>query len=247
MRVAAFPLVASLFLLSVVPAYAAQGSEAPTLDQQAKSGANPKTEAETLPSQVESLSEALQQLRAEIKPLRADLAAAKGPQKDLLQSRLEEKEQAAQTKLDELAALVIEREKAGDEVAGQRATVESMTRQASRDIRKVIDGIRASLKETIARSTTDAAEKERLNKEGATLSERLEYYLRALLANASRATALGMDPAEDLAYLDDILQQWAETLAGSIALIGEQRDAANKKTTSSELPCGRSWLGSTPS
>ena len=232
MRVAAFPLFASLFLLFVVPAYAAQGAEAPALDQEAKSQSTPKTEAETLPSQIESLSEALQQLRAEIKPLRADLAAAKGPQKDLLQSRLEEKEQAAQAKLDELAALVIEREKAGDEVAGQRATVESMTRQASRDIRKVIDGIMASLKDLIARSTTDAAEKVRLDKEGVTLSERLEYYLGALLANTDRATALGMDPAEDLAYLDDILTQWAETLAGSIELISEQRGAAKKTLAS---------------
>ena len=228
MRVAAFPLVASLVLLSVASAYAAQGSEAPAPDQQAKSQPPTKTE----PEKAESLSEALQQLRSEIKPLRADVAAAKGPQKDLLQSRLEEKQQAAQAKLDELAALVIEREKAGDEVADQRATVESMTREASRDIRKRIDGIMASLRDIVARSTTDTAERVRLDKEGATLSERLEYYLEALLANADRATVLGMDAAGDLAYLDDILQQWAETLAGSIELINEQRDAAKKTLAS---------------
>jgi len=230
MRFAAFPLLFCLGLIAFVPAQAAQAAQAP--DQQPKDETATTAAADRAPSPAESIKAALEQLRAEIKPLRAEIAGAKGGQKALLLNQLEEKERAVQAKLDELATLVAERERAGEDTSDQRAVAESMTREAADYLRKATADVVAGLKELAGRTAADSAEQVRLDKERATLAERLEYYLGALLANANRATALGMEAAGDLEYLDGLLRQRAETLAGSIDLIAEQRDAVKKTVAS---------------
>ena len=230
MRLAAFPLLLCLGLTALVPAHAAQDAQAP--DQQPKDETAATAAADRASSPAESIKAALEQLGAEIKPLRAEIAGAKGGQKALLLNQLEENQRAVQAKLDELATLVAKREQAGEDASDQRAVAESMTREAADYLRKATTDVVAGLKELAGQTAADSAEQVRLDKERATLAERLEFYLGALLANANRATALGMDAAGDLAYLDDLLRQRAETLAGSIDLIAEQRDAVKKTVAS---------------
>lgn len=239
MPIASFPLFFILTLLPSVLAHAAPSPAEPSAVQQAQAQQKTAPESGKPESQAAAFKNALEQLRAEIKPLRKEFAAATGVQKDLLITQLEEKEKALQTKLDELAALVKEREEAGENVADLRAMAESMTRQGSSRLREGIEAAVASLKELSGRSSGDAAEQVQRDKELAAQQQRLDHRLADLFANAGRAQALGMDAADDLAYLDDMLRQRAESLVGSIELISAQRDAASKTLSSATTDEGR--------
>ena len=223
------PLLLSLMLLLPGGASAAQTSAGATAtEQQSRSSEPPSPVAMGSQTAAETIRAELEKLGAELKQLRQELADAKGGQKEVLRTQVRDKEKAAQSKLDDLLANLKEREQAREDVGDQRAMAASWTRRVSAYLRENVEAGVSRLKELAEQTPADDAAKAEQDKAIAAEHQGLNQYLADLLANTTRAKVLGLNASGDLAYLDELLVRRAETLAGTIELVGTQKDAAAK-------------------
>lgn len=185
----------------------------------------PPAEAEQNPlvAEAEGLIANIQQLIKEHDELKARLFGAKGEDRILLESQIEERLLQFVSEMSKLTANLLEQEEHGLASRELRQQTELWLKRMGPGLRRLIGNLEDSIvKSRNKRESIEPAEllefEEQLAKENA----RLDRFYKILLEHVARLQEMGLDAGPERTYLAEHLTHRADTVSTQIRLCAEQ-------------------------
>lgn len=221
----ALPAFFLAFLLAFAPAsLLAESGEPP-----AQPAEVPTTAAEESPEAgLKAALEEIRSLEAKVRETATVYLKSEGEEREQAWGELHKLETAIDTELDNIVAFFAEMKEQGLDTSVLKADVEKVLVNDQKTLLKEIEEVMARLEELSKerREEADAAEKVRLLQAAEEASKSLGVMFNAMLSNAGRKEAIGLDAAEDLAQLDALVVAWADKVVARLAMVNKEIEAA---------------------
>ena len=221
----ALPAFFLAFLLAFAPAsLLAESGEPP-----AQPAEVPTTAAEESPEAgLKAALEEIRSLEAKVRETATVYLKSEGEEREQAWGELHKLETAIDTELDNIVAFFAEMKEQGLDTSALKADVEKVLVNDQKTLLKEIEEVMARLEELSKerREEADAAEKVRLLQAAEEASKSLGVMFNAMLSNAGRKEAIGLDAAEDLAQLDALVVAWADKVVARLAMVNKEIEAA---------------------
>lgn len=190
-------------------------------------------------AETQELIRTLEEKKAEIDLIEADIAAASGDDREALEIRASELTSDLIDDVQALAADVVAWEEQGQDVSAFRDRVADGLRRVADYILRAVERLDDEM-DSLAARHQDAAPEEAIEIEDrlVVLDERLNHVLALFLAQLEAMESFVLDTVTDREVLESFLQQRADLLAGRIELAREDLMAFERRTGASPEDAG---------
>jgi small conductance mechanosensitive channel len=223
-------LLAVIFLLLTIPvAGTAQAADELRPGDDSAETAQSGQEI-TLADEALGLLESIDEHLAQAKQLRSKQQAATGEEQALAIVEIMGIEDELRDAMDKLLATLKKQEADGGDVSETRMQLARGVTAHGEALRKEITAIYRWLEESIKQR--DGAEPEKLlalDQQIGKYNALIDTLIGHFLDNVTRAESVGSDTGDDLAYIDDLLQERAGWLKGQILLTQQQLEDSNQQ------------------